>query len=81
MTLTKQQGQAEVTFKELMDVAEKMQQELTEFVEAGEESGSDMSNPRAVLNEFEALWKRTDRYWQHAILKHDDDSCWLAEGL
>ena len=52
-----------LAFDELMDVAEDMAQELLEFIEAGEESGSDMAAPRETFERFQALWRKSGNYW------------------
>lgn len=72
---------ADATYEELLDISLRLAKELTEFVEAGEESGSDMAGPRALLNDFKKLWRRTHRYWQYAITKLPDKEATLLDEL
>jgi len=65
---------ADATLDEVLDMAEKLAQTVVEFVEEGEEAGDNMAAPRALLEEFEEIWRRTDRYWQYALKKRGDSS-------
>lgn len=62
------------TNDELLDIGQRMAQELLEFIEAGEEIGHDMTAPRKLLEEWHVLWRRTDRYWQIEILAVNRDT-------
>lgn len=58
-----------VSVHELLDIGERMAQELTDFIDAGEEGGSDMTTARELLDDWEAIWRRTDRYWQNRVVE------------
>ncbi len=58
-----------------------MAEELLEFIEAGEEVGSDMTAPRKLWQEWESLWRRTDRYLQIEILSVDRENADVIDSL
>lgn len=66
----------ELTVDELLDIGCRMSQELQEFIDAGEKGGSDMTAPRALLEEFNELFKRSPLYWQKAVVNEDIDMAW-----
>lgn len=59
--------------EDVLTLAQRLADELTSFVEAGEESGSDMSGPRALLAEWDEVFKKTNLGWQKQLRDADDD--------
>lgn len=70
----------DVTPQELIRMTTDLAQELEDFVAAGEEGGSDMSAVRALLNDWEAMFRRTRLSWQYHHRAADDGQP-LPEGL
>jgi hypothetical protein len=67
---------SEPTFDELLNIAERMAQDLQEYRDAAEKAGNPDSATDELLEEFHALWRRTNRNWQG-----DLDGVELPEGL
>lgn len=57
----------EVSFNDLLNIAERMSNELQEFVDAGNECGSKMEPTEALLNEFNEMLKKTDTHWLNQL--------------
>ena len=60
-----------VSFDELLNMTERLAQELLEFIEAGEDGGSEMTAARALHNEFEEMFSRTDLGWRKMLTESD----------
>ena len=52
---------------EVLDIGCRMAQELQEFVDAGEESGSNMAAPRALLDEWNEVYNRSGHSWKQQL--------------
>ena len=67
---------SDVTFDELMYLAERMAQDLQEYVDAGEKGGSDMTTSKFLLKEFEELRRRAGLSWMNQVSEGE-----IPEGL
>ena len=67
---------SDVTFDELMYLAERMAQDIKEYVDAGEQSGSDMAASKFLLEEFEELRRRAGLSWMDQVSEGE-----MPEGL
>lgn len=65
-----------VTTEELIDIACLLAQELEDFISEAESAGCDAPFPgtRALLDDWEAIYKRTGYEWKQAILNSDVES-------
>lgn len=57
---------------ELLDMACLMAQDIQEYIDAGEESGSDMSSSKELLEDFNKLYSKTNRAWQNSLAKKEE---------
>lgn len=66
----------EATKDELIDIASRMAQELQDFIDEAEQSGCENPFPgtRTLIDEWEAIYKRTHLCWQQKILNDDAPS-------
>ena len=51
---------------ELIEIALAMHQDLQEYVDAGEEAGSDMTATKGLLAEWDKAYQKTER-WQDIL--------------
>ena len=58
---------SDVTFDELMYLAERMAQDIQEYVDAGIQGGSDMAASKFLVEEFEKLRKRAGLSWMDQV--------------
>lgn len=57
---------------ELLDVACLMAQDIQEYIDAGEESGSDMSSSKELLDDFNKLYSQSNKAWKNML--HEENA-------
>jgi len=68
-----QQGKP-VNQDDLVEIAERMSQELQEFIDAADEAGSPLEGTKALLDEWnEAFARFNSQTWQGALLELPSD--------
>lgn len=58
---------------ELLDIGERLAQELQDFVDEASEAGSPLKSGEELLNDWNDVWRRSDRYWNARHSNCDDD--------
>ncbi len=56
------------TQEEIIEAASKMAQELLDLIADAQQCGSDLPGSQIVVDEWEAVFKRTQSDWQNDIL-------------
>jgi hypothetical protein len=63
----------EVTINDLVHIGCKMAQELQDYIDAAEESGSDAAATKALLDEWEDIYNRSGLSWKNLAPSDDDE--------
>lgn len=61
-----------VILDEALPLMQRMADDLQEYVNAAEEAGSDAQVTKALLEEYEAFWRRTPFHWVERVQGADE---------
>ena len=68
-----------LTNDELLDIGRRMAEELQGLVDDAQEAGSDLPSVRVLLEEWEAVWRRTPFHWLNAMADETTEDLVLDE--